>query len=492
MKNLSLILIIFIASIEIFAQGTATVNITLQSNRKVAHRGIKITFKDKDNAKQYTGTTNSQGKASIEVAADGNYEISFSNSQIKRHLRMPGQEGINLTTSYTYNGGKDDWSKSHPPSESQKKDWEAKFKRYADTVNMQQRIRPSKFETRLQLFEITLNDLNNGPLSDETVYLKALNHKKVFYGQTNSEGHLILLLPKGDRYFIEFKYDKAFKEINNKLTRGRARHKIQIQYIGTKELERREIEKEIRLKEEEEFRKKELEAFTKRMKEEGKSKYEGYKEELKEYDSEANIVSEVLIRNPLWKNKLIVCDLTGSMSPYFGDLLQWYSKEIKKDKNIQFVFFNDGDGKDDDKKVIGNTGGIYYSPSLGYDKLINLMAKVQTAGCGGDGPENNIEAIIKGSKQAKPFNSLIMIADNNAPVKDMELLKEVKKPIHIILCGANSWIEEDYLTIAYLTKGSIHTHNKDYNNISRIRNGGKISINGMEYILMNKRFLKVE
>ena len=51
------------------------------------------------------------------------------------------------------------------------------------------------------------------------------------------------------------------------------------------------------------------------------------------------------------------------------------------------------------------------------------MNYVQLKGYGGDCPENNMEALIKGVKQATPYKELVMIADNYAPVKDIELLK---------------------------------------------------------------------
>jgi hypothetical protein len=64
--------------------------------------------------------------------------------------------------------------------------------------------------------------------------------------------------------------------------------------------------------------------------------------------------------------------------------------------------------------------------------------------------------------------------------------------VHIILCGVDDWVEEDYLTIAYRTKGSIHTMAEDFNNIGRTRSGGRITINGIEYLLMSNRFVRVE
>ena len=87
---------------------------------------------------------------------------------------------------------------------------------------------------------------------------------------------------------------------------------------------------------------------------------------------------QVLDRKKEWKNKIVVTDVTGSMSPYTTQLLLWYKlHETEKDVN-QFVFFNDGNMTPDDKKVIGATGGIYSCEGkAGY----NYMAKQVSKAC---------------------------------------------------------------------------------------------------------------
>jgi hypothetical protein len=107
------------------------------------------------------------------------------------------------------------------------------------------------------------------------------------------------------------------------------------------------------------------------------------------------------------------------------------------------------------------------------------MANVSAKGNGGDCAENNMEALIKGTQMAAPFKELVMIVDNNAPVKDIELLKKFNIPVHIILCGVNDWVMPDYLNIAWKTKGSIHTIEQDIKKISLMGEGQDIVINGI-------------
>jgi hypothetical protein len=203
------------------------------------------------------------------------------------------------------------------------------------------------------------------------------------------------------------------------------------------------------------------------------------------------VVDKVLSRNN-WSQKLIVCDVTGSMNPYVQQLLTWYQLNISKEKNLQFVFFNDGDNKSTSEKKIGMTGGIYYQNKPTIEELVNKVSFVQGKGGGGDGPENNMEALIKGVSLANLYKELVMVADNHAPVKDLELLTSFSKPVHIILCGASGgFIHPDYLQIAWKTKGSIHTIEEDIVKIASMLEGETIQIMGRKFKIMGGEFVQI-
>ncbi|MFN8317231.1 MAG: hypothetical protein U0T32_12360 [Chitinophagales bacterium] len=202
-----------------------------------------------------------------------------------------------------------------------------------------------------------------------------------------------------------------------------------------------------------------------------------------------SVVMAVLDRKKEWKNKIVVTDVTGSMSPYTTQLLLWYKlHETEEDVN-QFVFFNDGNMKPDDKKVIGATGGIYSCEGkAGYDYMAKQVSKAMQAGCGGDAPENNMEALLS-LRHLTPEQNVVMIADNFAPVKDLELLLKFKFPVKIILCGVRSYINSDYLDIARYTGGSIHTMESDIENLMLLKEGDSITINKMKYKISGGKFV---
>ena len=70
-----------------------------------------------------------------------------------------------------------------------------------------------------------------------------------------------------------------------------------------------------------------------------------------------------------WAHAMIIADVTGSMYPYTAQLLKWLQLNLTDKQTKYFVFFNDGDDKDDDKKIIGHTGGIYSVATNSYDEV---------------------------------------------------------------------------------------------------------------------------
>lgn len=205
-------------------------------------------------------------------------------------------------------------------------------------------------------------------------------------------------------------------------------------------------------------------------------------------DTANSVVFNVLKRNKTWKNKLIVADLTGSMYPYAQQISTWLKLHFLKDTTSQhFVFFNDGDNKKDENKKIGATGGVYHCKAKTVEELITTMESTIRKGQGGDAPENPIEAIIYGLNKSGKVEDVILIADNWAKARDIKMLARIKVPVRVVLCGVYEGMEinEDYLNIAYKTKGSVHTIEQDITDLMKQSTGKKFNINGVDYIIKN-------
>ena len=202
------------------------------------------------------------------------------------------------------------------------------------------------------------------------------------------------------------------------------------------------------------------------------------------------VVDRVLARNS-WKDMLIVADMTGSMSPYIAQLFIWLKLNTIDDKVKQFLFFNDGDTKLTEDKLIGETGGFYYTKSNRYEDIEREAIRCFLSGDGGDETENDIEALLTGIELCPDCKEIILVADNNAPVRDLVLMKKLKKPIRVILCGATGKINPQFLDLARNTNGSIHLMEQDLLDLIRIKEGESIELYGTKYRHSPQKKLKL-
>ncbi|MFK8046171.1 MAG: hypothetical protein AB8B72_11795 [Crocinitomicaceae bacterium] len=192
-----------------------------------------------------------------------------------------------------------------------------------------------------------------------------------------------------------------------------------------------------------------------------------------------------------WENKIVVEDVTGSMYPYLTQTFLWRRLATDSTKLTKFVFFNDGDSKRNHEKVIGSTGGIYDVDSPNIEIIEGVGLKTMSLGRGGDCPENNIEALLYASDFC-PTCELLMIADNNAPIKDIVLMKSLTKPVDVILCGVRyGRIQASYLTLVREVGGNIYTMEGELKEIAKLKEGEKIDFGGQKFKIIGGKFILV-
>lgn len=209
-------------------------------------------------------------------------------------------------------------------------------------------------------------------------------------------------------------------------------------------------------------------------------------------DFQDSTVFNAIERNN-WGRMLVVTDWTGSMYCYGAQVALWHRLHFDEHKVKSFVFFNDGNKKLDKQKRAGNTGGIYTCNPDNFDYLLKVMGVVMKMGNGGDTPENNLEAILKGLQLSKDFDEVVMVADNHAGVRDMSLLPKIKHPVRIVLCGVRCGmpIHPHYLEIARKTGGSIHTIEQDISALTTLKEGQMMDINGVMYKIKKGKLVKM-
>ncbi len=202
-------------------------------------------------------------------------------------------------------------------------------------------------------------------------------------------------------------------------------------------------------------------------------------------------VLKVLDRNK-WKNMHVVSDLTGSMSPYAAQLILWFKLNELDNRVDHVTFFNDGNMTPDHEKRIGDIGGIYHEASGDFDKVRALALKTITSGYGGDGPENDIEAILETIEKMPECKEIILVADNWAPIKDHALIDKIEKPVRVILCGTAYGINPEYIALARRTGGSIHTMKQDIEDLKELSDGKLIKIEGALFKIQGDQIIPLK
>jgi hypothetical protein len=180
------------------------------------------------------------------------------------------------------------------------------------------------------------------------------------------------------------------------------------------------------------------------------------------------------------------------MSPYIAQVIVWLKKQEENKTAKYFVFFNDGDETPSNKKKPLETKGIYITKNKGLGLVVKTVTKCMRNGSGGgEYLENDVEAIIDGVKHYSKADEIILVADNLESMRDYDYINKIKKPVRIILCGAENRVNVQYLDLARQTKGSIHTIKSDVSGLEKIKENEHFFIDGKEYMFKNKRFHSV-
>ena len=196
---------------------------------------------------------------------------------------------------------------------------------------------------------------------------------------------------------------------------------------------------------------------------------------------------KVLSRNlNQWPNAVIVCDFTSSMYPYSTQLFAWFRKNGNH-KNIKgMVFFTDCDSTGAATSQSQKAGQMFVPKFPFSDSALpTLLAAARNTVQNEDLEENNVEALLFAQESYPDCERFILISDNGSGVKDLSKIKQVGKPVHVVICGppadTTKPIELDYEAIARQTKGSLHTLEDDLNQLKPIPSNTWIRSGGYYY-----------
>lgn len=202
------------------------------------------------------------------------------------------------------------------------------------------------------------------------------------------------------------------------------------------------------------------------------------------------IISQTLSKQNNLSNSIFCMDITGSMGPYIGDLMEFIKANSKSIPS--FYFFNDGDLKYQNQKTIGSTGGIYTIKNTDFKSIVDFVLSSMANGNGGDIPENDLETLLLAQKENPNASRLILAADNYAFPRDAELFKEINKPLLIILCGSQYKINEKWLTLAYKMKAQLSINGAFIPKFPVLNEGDNFSVRGENFRWINQEFITLK
>ena len=327
-------------------------------------------------------------------------------------------------------------------------------------------------------------DLDSTDVADEKIKIQGLDRGTEFEVTTDETGWAWILIPRGDRYHFSTEMLRVFQRMSVPATEELEERIIEINFVSSLEYRKRlaqlEEQKELfsfldslkltrvnaaatrvhdmRNRTRGLLPEKRFEVINKMADRDRKKIDNDFTYFIKEHQ-EVNAVFHRFMNE--WKDKVIVIDVTCSMDPYTDQVLSWMAMQLSENQRCQFIFFNDGDGKSQKEKITGATGGFHYSGSTDIDSVLSTLYYAESFGCSGDAPENDLEALLYSLRYMNNNSELILVADNTSAVRDIELLKQLKVPVRVILCGFDAMIHPEYLEIAYHTDGSIHTIEED-------------------------------
>jgi hypothetical protein len=451
------------------------------------------------------GTTGSMGEVYFLVPKGKGYRFDAGTEQGLRTVRLPNAGNMRSTYGITY--------VSTQIAEEEKND------------TIKQTIPPTQTPTKGRvLVKLRVMDFDEKPLDEEALYFTAKKSGKTYVGVSDKEGKATLMFPKGDTFCLSTRFVhniECFGLEDNDLAQTLS---LRYRTLGTKAILAREAErlrqaalrdslyKLERARDSLRFVRDSLRSanpgsgqFLDQMsfggdpvkvenaiKKQAEKERELVAKDPQYFEKMGDEIKAVLyrMRSP-WAKKMIVTDITGSMYPYLDQILIWHALQFTQEEEKRYLFFNDGDGQLEEEKKIGSTGGLYFTEAKEMRQLMQAMLTSMKAGYGGDSPENDLEAVLDAAKRMRNIEELILVADNYSDVRDMELLTQLKIPVHVVLAGSEHGVNEDYLEIAYKTSGSVHTLAQDIEDLAKLADGQTITIGNYQYRVSKGKFLQV-
>jgi hypothetical protein len=388
------------------------------------------------------------------------------------------------------------------------------------------------------IFTFTYKNEQDKPLPDEEVSLTSLQTKQVFKGMTNKKGQCQLILPMDSAFVLGVKYHPQIRIIRPKDPNAQVEEQsVNFGWMGSKAKDRQLfVEDSIRKAEQaamlakkdlvlkrldslpsankaDDYHRLDAEllfyepsldwAFWKRMAE---KKAAAYKVLIAKDPQFLQIrkrggLAALLRLQAKYPKLLLLLNTNQGTEGYWQDVLLWH---LLSGKANRLLFYHAGQQKP------------YFewleAPANAMDPLVKALEKIldnENAGRGRFGESNEGSAIQTALAKRKSDEEIVVFTRCDYAVSDLEALTKTDVPVRIVVtafkelgpdvyqnrnsCQYNILREVDIspqlLSIAYRSKGSVHTNTQDYWDLHLLKEGQTLNINNERYRLVKGQFV---
>lgn len=196
----------------------ALVKIIVTDKREKGLPNIPVSLYCMKTNKIYISQSDQTGEARFLVFNNNEYQVNVDAEQNYAQVNIPDKAYIGMSKKVMYT----------PTSLNETVS--------GDTIRQQ--LTPDAEATNSRVFiKMLITNLDRNPLVDEPVFIEELNGNKVFTGVSGADGIVNLLIPKGQKYLLSFKYERNVDLLDLVQKEGYRTIDIEYGYMGSQKIE---------------------------------------------------------------------------------------------------------------------------------------------------------------------------------------------------------------------------------------------------------------
>lgn len=197
----------------------ALIKIVVSDKNERPVNNLAVSMLCRKTNKLYSSKTDITGEARFLVLINNEYEINVDTEQNYRQISIPNKPNLGMTKKFIY-------TPTTQLNETVN----------GDTITQQLGAEAEPSNSRV-LVKMLIMDLDKNPLANEPVFINEKEGSKVYHGVSDNNGNVTLLVPKGNKYLLSFKYERDVDLLDLVQREGYRTIEIEYGYMGSQRIE---------------------------------------------------------------------------------------------------------------------------------------------------------------------------------------------------------------------------------------------------------------